>query len=201
MATIGLDSIYYATITEATTASTGVAIGDESFGTPAVLAKAIKADLTVETADGELYADDALCETSREFKSAKLSLGVEDIGHSVAAALTGATVDQNGVLVDRGEDNAPYVAIGFRAKKSNGAYRYYWLYRGKFAIPATNLETKGDGIKYNTRTIEGTFMRRNKADDGGKHPWKAEVDSDSASVETSTITGWFSSVYEPDFTA
>ena len=32
-------------------------------------------------------------------------------------------------LQNSGEDVSRYVAIGFRAKKSNGKYRYYWLYR------------------------------------------------------------------------
>ena len=36
------------------------------------------------------------------------------------------------------------VAIGFRAKKANGKYRYFWLYRVIFGIPATNLTTKGE---------------------------------------------------------
>ena len=62
------------------------------------------------------------------------------------------------------------VAIVSRAKKSNGKYKYYWLYRVKFGIPATNLATKGDSITFSTPTIEGTVLTRNKADSSGKHP-------------------------------
>ena len=35
------------------------------------------------------------------------------------------------------------MAVGFRARKANGTYRYFWLYRVKFAVPSTNLTTKG----------------------------------------------------------
>ena len=63
----------------------------------------------------------------------------------------------------------------FRAKKSNGRYRYFWLYRVKFGIPATNLTTKGDSITFSPPTIEGTILRRNKVDTQGRHPGKAEV--------------------------
>ncbi len=192
MATIGLDSLFYSKITEA-------ADGTETYANPVSLAKAMKADLSVELAEAILYADDGAAAVIKEFKSGKLSLGVDDIGATAAQDLTGAIVDDNGVLISASEDGGSPVAIGFRAKKANGKYRYFWLYRIKFGIPATNLETKGDSIKFSTPTIEGTVMRRNKLDGNGNHPWKAEVSEDDTGVIASTITGWFTEVYEPTF--
>lgn len=194
MATIGLDMLYYSKITED-------ANGDETYDVPKVLAKAMKADLTVELAEASLYADDAESESYKAFKSGKLSLGVDDIGTIAAQDLTGAAVDDNGALIDSGDDNAPYVAVGFRALKGNGKYRYFWLYRIKFAVPSTNLQTKGDSITFQTPTIEGTIMRRNKADGNGKHPWKAEITEGTTGVVASTIASWFTQVYEPIFSA
>ena len=92
------------------------------------------------------------------------------------------------------------VAIGFRAKKSNGKYKYFWLYRVKFGIPTTNLATKGDSITFSTPTIEGTVIRRNKVDANNEHPWKAEVTEGETGVAASVITNWYNSVYEPTFT-
>ena len=149
MATIGLDKLYYAPITED-------ANGDETYGTPAVLAKAISAELSVELNEAILYADDGAAEVVKEFKSGTLSLGIDDIGAEIASALSGATIDSNGVVVSGSDDGGTPVADAFRARKSNGKYRYYWLYRVIFGIPATNLATKGDGISFNTPTIEGT---------------------------------------------
>ena len=94
-----------------------------------------------------------------------------------------------------------FVAIGFRAKKANGKYKYYWLYKVKFGIPATNLATKGDGISFSTPTIEGTILRRNKVDGSGKHPWKAEVTEGETKVAADTINKWYTEVYEPVFAA
>jgi phi13 family phage major tail protein len=193
MATIGLDKLYYAEITEA-------ANGEETYGTPQVLAKAISADLSVELAEAILYADDGAAEIVKEFKSGTLSLGVDDIGTDAAQDLTGATLDTNGVLVSSGEDTGKPVAVGFRAQKSNGNYRYFWLYRIKFGLPATNLATKGDSISFSTPTIEGTVMRRNKVDGNGKHPWKSEVTEGNTGVAASTLASWFTTVYEPDYT-
>jgi phi13 family phage major tail protein len=193
MATIGLDRLYYAPITEAPT--TGI----ETYGTPVMLAKAISAELSIELAEATLYADDGAAEIIKEFKNGKLSLGVDDIGRSAAEVLTGATTDDNGVLVSASEDGGTPVAIGFRAKKANGKYRYFWLYRVKFGVPSTNLATKGDSITFSTPTIEGTVSRRNKPDGNDNHPWKAEVNADDAGVAAETITGWYAAVYEPEF--
>ena len=193
MATIGLDKLFYSKITED-------AEGNESYETPKQLAKAMTADLSVELAEATLYADDGAAEIVKEFKSGTLSLGVDDLGGSVASDLTGATIDNNGVVVSTAEDGGDPVAVGFRAKKANGKYKYYWLYRVKFGIPATNLATKGDSITFSTPTIEGTILRRNKADASGKHPWKAEATEGDATVSTNTITNWYKEVYEPTYT-
>jgi phi13 family phage major tail protein len=194
MATIGLDKLFYSKITEDTD-------GSETYETPVQLAKAMSAELSVELAEATLYADDGAAEIVKEFKSGTLSLGVDDIGASVASDLTGATIDENGVVVSASEDGGDPVAVGFRAKKSNGKYKYYWLYRVKFGIPATNLATKGDSITFSTPTIEGTILRRNKVDGKGKHPWKAEVTEGDATVSAETITNWYKEVYEPTYTS
>ena len=190
MATIGLDKLYYSLITENSN-------GDESYGTPVQLAKAISAELSVELNEAILFADDGKAESVKEFKSGTLSLNVDDLGHAHAAALLGAEVDENGVLISRGEDNPTYVAVGFRARKANGKYRYFWLYRVQFAIPGTSLATKGDSITFSTPTIEGTIFQRNKVDGRSKHPWKAEITEDGTNA--TTINAWYTSVYEPDY--
>lgn len=192
MATIGLDKLYYSKITDGDN-------GDETYDTPTQLAKAMTAELSIELAEATLYADDGPAEVVKEFQSGTLTLGIDDIGIAVAQVLTGAVLDKNGVLISASEDGGSPVAIGFRAKKANGKYRYFWLYRVKFGIPATNLTTKGESIEFFTPSIEGTVMRRNKLDTKGRHPWKAEVSEDDKGVSPETITGWYEQVYEPEY--
>ena len=194
MATIGLDKLYYSKITED-------ADGNETYATPIPLAKAMTADLSVELAEATLYADDGAAEIVKEFKSGTLSLGIDDLGASIASDLTGATIDSDGVIISTQEDGGAPVAVGFRAKKANGKYKYYWLYRVKFGIPATNLATKGDSITFSTPTIEGTILRRNKLDGANKHPWKAEATEGDAKVSADIIANWYKQVYEPNYGA
>lgn len=190
MATIGMDRLFYAKITED-------ANGEETYGIPVSLAKAMKADLSIELAEAVMYADDGAAAVIKDFKSGTLSLGVDDIGTTAAQDLTGSVIDDNGVLISSSENEGAPVAIGFRALKPDNRYRYFWLYRVKFGVPSTNLATKGDSITFSTPTIEGTVMRRNKLDGQNKHPWKAEVTEGDAGVSESTISNWYAQVYEP----
>lgn len=110
MATIGLDKLFYAEITEDSD-------GSETYGVPASLAKAISADLSVELAEATLYADDGASEIVKEFKSGTLSLGIDDIGNDAASVLTGATIDSNNVVISTSEDGGKPVAIGFQSEE------------------------------------------------------------------------------------
>ena len=162
MATVGLKDLYMAPITEAG--------GVETFGTPERLAKAIKAEISVEVAEGVLYADDAVDEIVKEFVKGNIKLNVNDLEPAKVASLLGQYIDNDGVLFAGENDEPPYIALGFRSKKpSGGKYRYLWLYKVKFKIPNENFETKGDGINFITPELEGEFIKRDK--DG---MWKAD---------------------------
>lgn len=181
MATVGLRDLYRAAIT---TDENGV----DTYGTPAKLAKAITAELTVEIAEATLYADDAVDATEKEFVSGELTLNVNDLEPSDLALLLGQTQDDDGVVYAGGDDIAPYFAIGFRAKKPGGKFKYLWLYKVKFAIPDETYNTKADSIEFTTPEIVGTFLAR---EDG---LWKAEA----VALPTDPIAAsWFASVREP----
>jgi phi13 family phage major tail protein len=176
--TIGLKDLYYAVITEED--------GVESYAVPKKLADAMTADLSVNTADATLYADDALSEDVSEFVSCTLSLGIKELSNDVLKDLLGQEVDEDGVLYAGDGDEPNLVAVGFRAKKMGGKYRYIWLQRGKFKVPNDSFETKGEGITFKTPTIEGTFSKSHAT---GK--WK----SDYTGLPTDKVaTTWFDAV-------
>ena len=191
MATIGMDKLYYAIITDGP--------AGETYGTPAFIGKAISAEISVSYSDGQLYGDDAIAESVHEFSTGTLKLSTTNLDSTVASALTGARVDENGALISSAEDTAPYVAVGFRAKKSDGKYKYVWLYRVKFGIPTENVATKGSSITFSTPSIEGTIFPREKAL-SGKHLWKVSVDESEDVANAATVAGWFNAVYEPAVT-
>ena len=176
--TIGLKDLYYAIITETD--------GVETYGAPKKMSEAMTADLSVKTADATLYADDALSENVSEFASCTLSLGIKEVSNEVLEDLLGQEVDEDGVLYAGETDEPPYVAVGFRAKKMGGKYRYIWLQRGKFKVPNESFATKGESIEFKTPTIEGTFSKSKAT---GK--WKA----DYTGLPTDAVAvSWFTKV-------
>ena len=122
MATIGLRDLYRAPITIGTS-------GAEEYGTPVRMAKAISAELSVEVAEAILYADDGADEVVKEFVSGEITLNVNDLLPADLAALLGQKQDTDKVVYGSDSDEAPYTAIGFRAKKAGGTYKYIWLYK------------------------------------------------------------------------
>jgi hypothetical protein len=68
-----------------------------------------------------------------------------------------------------------------------------------YRLVLTTRATKGDNISFQTPTIEGTVMRRNKPDANGKHPWKSEITEGDAGIKAETVQQWFASVYEPAY--
>lgn len=161
----------------------------ETYGTPKRMAEAMTADLSVSTAEANLYADDTLNESVKEFSKGTLKLGINDLTPGVLAELLGQMVDKNKVVWAGKDDEPPYVAIGFRAKKMRGKFRYVWLLKAKFKIPSEKYETEGESIKFNTPEIEAEFTTRKK--DGS---WKADF---VGTEDSETAKTWFEAVPEP----
>lgn len=180
MASVGLKDLYIAKVTEKE------GLPDE-YGTPRRLAKAIKADMSVEVAEAILYADDGAAEVVKEFVSGELKLNVDDISQEDMAELLGQEIDGDGVVFAGDNDNPPYYAVGFRAKKPRGMYKYLWLFKVKFGIPDEEYETKGDKIDFKTPEIIGQIIKR---PDGH---WKADH---VALPDDPVATGWFTKVRE-----
>lgn len=175
--TLGLKDLYYAGIT--------MTNGIEVYGTPKLLANAMSADLSVTLAEAVLYADDALDESVKAFVSGTLKLGIKELSNTALADILGQAVDDDDV-VWAGEDTAPYVAVGFRALKADGTYRYVWLQKVQFKVPGEKYTTKGATITFNTPEIEGTFYKTK-----GTNKWKA----DFVGLETATpAKTWFTTV-------
>ena len=53
----------------------------------------------------------------------------------------------------------PFVALGFRAMKSNGHYRYYWFLKGKFNMPKEEATTTADKPTPKTVSLDFSALR------------------------------------------
>lgn len=153
---IGLDMLHYAIMEEGTDTVDTPPVYD----TPVRIEGAITATITPTVNAANLYADDALAETANTLGEITVALNTKDLPLEHQAALLGSELGDNGELISKSTDIAPYVAILFRMLKSDGTYRYVKLLKGRFQEPESNAQTRGENIEYNTPTINATFMPR-----------------------------------------
>lgn len=80
------------------------------------------------------------------------------------------------------------MAVAFRSKKSNGKYRFKWLLKGRFSLPAEEYKTQGDKPEFQTPVISGVFVKREF--DGW---WEVTGDEDMPGFTLADV--WFNKVY------
>jgi phi13 family phage major tail protein len=179
---IGLDKMYYALLTKDDT--TGV-----TYSAPKKLTGAITANINPNTARGTLFADNGPSEVASTLGEITLEVSVVDIPSTAQADVLGHTIDAKGIVVSKGGDTPPWIAVGFRALKSNGEYRYVWLLKGKFSEPEAKHETRGDSVNFQPPTMTGSFVKREFDDQ-----WRRQVESDEPLFLQADQDAWFTAV-------
>ncbi|MBQ1295222.1 MAG: hypothetical protein IIY21_14360, partial [Clostridiales bacterium] len=135
-----------------------------TYSTPGVIGKAIKADVTFNSAEGKLYADDALAEYASKFTDGSIVLGIDDITEAKKAALLGYTlsaVSGSNKLIMGAADVAPHVGIGYyKTHMIDGVrkYRTYFFYDVVFRETGDSSETANESITFSTPEITGTIL-------------------------------------------
>jgi len=176
---IGLKDVYYALLTrDSIIAPLGVV-----YSAPVRLIGAITANINPNPSSESLFADDGPMEVASTLGNIELELGLADLPLPSQAILLGhGYID--GRLIKRADDIPPWLALGFKALKSNGNYRYTWLLKGKFQVPEESHETKGDAITFQTPTITGNFVAR----DFDK---RYQIQGDEDEVSFTIAATWF----------
>ncbi len=176
---IGLRDVYYALLTQ-----DDVDLG-VTYSAPVRIVGAISANINPNPSTETLFADDGPMEVASTLGEIGLELNVVDLPAATLAALLGHTF-LNGKLIKKASDSAPWVALGFRALKSNGDYKYVWLVKGKFAPSPEEHTTKGDTVEWQTPTINGSFAKRDYDD-----IYQITGDESDASFTEEMALAWF----------
>lgn len=178
---VGLSDLYYSLLTS------DPAGGTPTYEAPVKVVGAIQGNINPNPQMETLFYDDGPGEVATSIGQISLELVVADLPLSVQGVLLGHAIS-GGVIERKGSDIPPWVAIGFRALKTNGKYRYVWLVKGKFSEPEQNHETRGDSINFQTPTITGNFVKRDS-----DQVWMRQGDEDEAAWAEATGTDWFTS--------
>ena len=119
-----------------------------------------------------------------------------DIPLSIQEMIFGNEIDDNGVLIRSATDKPPYFAVGFKSEKSNGKFRFVWLYKVRAKPLTENYATKeGTTITRQTGDVEWTAIKRTH--DGR---YQAVADEGENGFTTASGETFLTSVYTPVIT-
>lgn len=134
---VGADKVYYALVTQ-----------DDSSGyvadTPSYLAPVMTITHTPKSSSKTQYADNQPFDAFTAEGETEMEIELTGMSLQTQAILTGKVYDAaTGRMFDNG-GTPPYVAIGFRAKRSGGGYRYYWYLKCTPQPPAEEQASATD---------------------------------------------------------
>lgn len=188
--TVGVSDLYVAAIL-------ADSLSAYTAGTPAYFAPVAEVGAEPATNQETQYADDNPYDVFVNEGETTLTLKVTGIPPEMLAQVLGKTFDATtGRVYDTG-GTPPDYALGFKSKKSNGSYRYYWYLKGKFSAPSEAFQTQSDTPAPQTTEITFTAVRSTYNFDVGatneevKRVWG---DDDTDAFDP---TNWFAQVQVP----
>lgn len=131
-----------------------------------VIGKLVSANLTVNLASGELFADDDLAEQISEFASGSLAMETDDMVDDVAAEIYDCTVS-NGEVTYNKDDTPPEGELAYYKVLMRRGVRYYKAYyypRVRAAIGNDNAQTRGSSITFQTSNTAFTVFTDDNGD-------------------------------------
>ena len=188
--TVGLKNMVLAPLTTDTEAG-------HTYGDLQLVAGAIDASITPQNADPNVqYADDIEFNVLYPDPELSFKTKMADIPLAIQEMIFGNRIDDNGVLVRTASDRPPYYAVGFKSEKSDGAFRYVWLFKVR-AKPVTESYATKEGTTINRQTGEVEWTAIKRTHDAR---YQAVADEGQNGFTAATGATFLQSVYEPTFT-
>lgn len=185
MAMVGLEKLYYAVITK----------DDEdtlTYDTPKYLAGVREIGVSPSVTTDKLYAENKIWEQSQAIESVEVNIDLADLTNAERNVLLGHKLAEGGGIIGGENDIAPYVALLYKANKSNGKARFQVLYKGKFELPSDDVKGKEGKTDFQTPAMKATFQpTRNNG------YWKYQVDTDDADAPLTLEKDFFTAVIVP----
>lgn len=162
-----------------------------TYGTPVKVPSLINISISDSVEQSKFYSDDTVEQAFSKTSSKEVTIELGYLTNKLESTITGKTVDEKGVLIQKSGDTPQEVAVLFRAPKSKGgAFRYVCLYKGTLVKGESEYATQEDSVESSTVTLTGTFVPL--ASTGAL---SAIADSDDE-LTSSAVTAWFTTVYD-----
>lgn len=176
--TVGLKDVSFAKLLTDT-------ISGVTYDTVKKYERSVSAKITPKTNSENLYSDDNIEDVLISFNEVDVEIELNQLSTATRSLVQGSKV-VNGILVETKDDIAPYLAMVFKSKKSDGSYRYVCFYKGKFELAEDDYSTIEDKAKAQTAKLKGTFICRDY-----DNAYRLMADSDDTGVVIADLNSWF----------
>lgn len=164
--------------------------GKPTYMTPVRVPSLISISISDSVEQSKFYSDDSVEQSFSKTASKEVDIELGYLTNELEALITGKTLDEKGVLIQKGDDAPKELAILFRAPKSkDGAFRYMCLYKGTLARTESEYNTQEDAVESATVSLTGTFIQLLSTGQ-----MAATADSDDEKT-AEAVTAWFTTVY------
>lgn len=189
----GLSNIHIAEITADT---------EEKYetGTPEKLIPAGEMSISVDKDAAQYWFDNTVFATVGREGASEITISGAGLRAAAIAKINGKRVDdETGAVIDSGEWNEKYFALGAETENIDGTKEFVWFAKGTFAIPDESHKTKGEdtdatGTELTFSAIPTIHLF---ADGENKKPCKRVV-IDTETTKLKTEQDWFAQVVTPD---
>lgn len=187
MPIVGVEKLYVAVQTKDDIGAAGL-----TYNTPEYFQSVQEIDIKPKLNTEKLYAENKLWDQATTLDSVDVTINLTDLTSAQRAKVLGQTLAAEGGVYASADDQAPYVALLYKANLSSGGYRYGVLYKGQFTLPQDSAKGQEGKVAYQTPSIAATFQPTINND-----MWEYHVDSTDANCPANIDSTWFVSVMIP----
>lgn len=188
---IGLESSYFVPITAEPENAR------PTYGEMYDMGAAVRANISVNYAEGQLYGDDALQVDAKLFAGGVLDAETLRDDMEIDVMVFGSKLNEDGVYVDSKDDASPAGGYAFIQKLMNKSkqimYRAVFILRVTGNMVSDNSETKGSGIAFANKVINYAIspansgewrLRKEFPDKAAALAWLKSIAAGTASTAT-----------------
>lgn len=139
----GLQNIYIAEVT--TDTAEAYATADTKHLIPAG-----EMSISVDSEQAQYWFDNTVFETIGREGASEITISGAGLRAAARAYLNGKEIDEaTGAVIDSGQLNTKYFALGAEAWNSDGTKEYFWFAKGSFTVPDENNKTLDESTDAN----------------------------------------------------
>lgn len=156
-----------------------------TYGVVESISPAMQVQLTPSLASGVLHGDGVQQENIARLNGIAMVLDVNKVKIETRAKMLGHTYE-NGVLIEKAGDEAPYIAVGYLVEGTNKCNEYVWLLKGRAQPFNSTVQQSTDNINFSTDSININFIPRDY-----DAALRYFADSANADLTEEQIRKWF----------